>query len=88
MKPTRRSFLGGVAAASLPVATATAKPAPAQLSIDDFLSRASSSERVRYHANALTDALAELHPERSWRSHIDHEYFYALFVGDVRGDAV
>ncbi|MBM3091589.1 hypothetical protein GFB56_12260 [Ensifer sp. T173] len=88
MKSTRRSFLGGVAAASLPVATATANPAPAQLSIDDFLSQASSSERMRYHTNALMDALAEMHPERSWRSHVDHEYYYALIVGDVRGGTV
>ena len=80
---SRRGFLGAAAVASLPVAAA-ATPAPAEVSIDDFLARASASEKAWYHANALAEVMGEMHPDRAWRSHIDHGHGFCLVVGDER----
>jgi len=83
IQSTRRRFLGGIAIASLPVAAAAA-PEPVQQSaptIDDFLAKALPSERIRYHSNALVEAMAEMHPERvGWRVHTDHEHDFVLVV--------
>jgi hypothetical protein len=45
-----------------------------QISVDEFLSRALPAELVRYHSNALIEAMAEIHPhERGWRTEISHD---------------
>ncbi len=81
----RRSFLGGVAMVAIPSATVmiSAAPKASVPRVDDFLAKAMPSEKVRYHSNALAEALAEMHPNRTWRSHVDHEHCYSLIVGDV-----
>lgn len=84
MKTTRRTFLGGLAAASLPVGATVAQTDTAVVSIDDFLANATPAEIVRYHANALADAMAEMHPDHSWRSEVDHKHHFVLTVGDPK----
>ena len=85
MKTTRRTFLGGIAAASVPAsALAAAQSTPTQPSIDAILADASAAERAQYHANALTKVMAELRPDRSWRAEIVPEYCFALIVGDEK----
>jgi hypothetical protein len=66
----RRHFLGSVTAAAIPAAATVAKATPA--------------ERARFHAKALAEAMAEIHPERSWRHAIDHKNEFVLVVGDKR----
>lgn len=78
MSPTRRSFMGGVAAVSLPVTAAVASPAPAGPSIDAFLAKALPSEKARYHANALAEAMNELSPGGEFIARIDREACFAL----------
>lgn len=81
MKTTRRTFLGGLAATSLP-ASVVAAAEPVTLSIDAFLARATTAELVRYHANALAEAMAEMHPAQAgWRIQIDHECKFAMIAG-------
>lgn len=80
----RRTILKGslVLAATSHTAVATAETsAPATVSIDEFLAKALPSERVRYHSNALVEAMAELHPDKAgWRVHTDHEHAFVLVV--------
>ncbi len=83
----RRPILkGGLAlAATRHTAVAPADTTSAvTVSIDDFLSRASAMEKARYHDNALAEVMGEMHPEASWRSHINHEHNFCLIVGDER----
>ncbi|CAK7257261.1 MULTISPECIES: hypothetical protein [unclassified Shinella] len=78
---TRRKALGLMAAISVPPAAVVAAAAtePKTPSIDEFLAKALPSEKVRYHSNALLDAMAEMHPDQAgWRVQIDHEYTFAI----------
>lgn len=86
MKTTRRTFLGGIAAASIPssAAVAIAAAKPASPSVDQFLALATPAERARYHMNALTEVMAEMHPDRSWRNAMDGTHKFVLVVGDHR----
>lgn len=79
---SRRGFLGGVALAAVPSVAVAVDVATPKVSIDDFLSKATRSPSAWYHANALAEVMGEMHPEKSWRSHIDHHYAYCLIVGD------
>jgi hypothetical protein len=79
---SHRGFLGGVAMTAIPSAAVAATVNPTVVSIDDFLARASASEKAWYHANALAEVMSEMHPERSWRSHINHHSHFAMVVGD------
>ncbi len=81
---TRRSILGGVALAAIPVATNAKAATP---SIDDFLARASNAEKAWYHANSLAEIMEQMHPDHSFRSHINHEHQLALIIGDRRAKA-
>jgi hypothetical protein len=67
---SRRGFLGVMTAAAIPVSATAAEATPA--------------DRARFHAKALTDAMAEMHPEMSWRHAIDHKLQFVLVVGDER----
>ncbi|MGO6740488.1 hypothetical protein ACC732_28410 [Rhizobium ruizarguesonis] len=69
----RRTFLGGVAAAAVPV-TVAAVP----------MKEMTAMERAEFHANALCDAMAELTPDRKWRKAIDSKHSFVLVVGDAR----
>ena len=83
MNTTRRTFLGGIAAASVPAsAVAAVQGGPSQPNIDAFLASATAAERAEFHANALVKAMAEIRPDRSWRSKIVPEYCFAIVVGD------
>ena len=83
---TRRKALGLLVAASVPPTAVIAVDSmePARPSIDDFLATASPSERASYHAKALAEVMAEMHPDHSWRSEIDHKNHFVLTVGDPR----
>ncbi|CDZ60487.1 Hypothetical protein NGAL_HAMBI2605_10490 [Neorhizobium galegae bv. orientalis] len=81
MRSTRRTFLGGIAVASLPVASVAAA-APVTPSIDEFLAKANPAEKARYHANALAEAMNE-HRPGAYRTSIDHEYGFAIVVDDA-----
>lgn len=78
MKSTRRFFLAGAAAASLPVATAAANPVSSSPSIDEFLAKALPSEKALYHAKALAEAMNELSPGGEFIARIDREACFAL----------
>ena len=88
MTTTRRTFLGGIAAVSIPpAAMAVAAAEPETPPVDQFLAVATAAERARYHADALKEAMAEIHPDRSWRSVIDDKHQFVLTIGDPRPDA-
>lgn len=88
MTTTRRTFLGGIAAVSIPpAATVVAAAEPETPPVDHFLAVATPAERARYHADALKEAMAEIHPDRSWRSVIDDKHQFVLTIGDPRPDA-
>ena len=87
MNTTRRTFLGGIAAVSIPPAVAVAAAEPETPSVDQFLAVATPAERARYHADALKEAMAEIHPDRSWRSVIDDKHHFVLTIGDPCRDA-
>ncbi|KQV39197.1 hypothetical protein ASE37_21870 [Rhizobium sp. Root268] len=71
MLTTRRTFLGGMAAASVPVAILSA-PEPVM----------TPHERADFHAKELAAAMAEISPNRKWRTAVDEKHFFALVVGD------
>ncbi|MBY5533020.1 hypothetical protein HFO58_07530 [Rhizobium leguminosarum] len=80
-KISRRTLLGAMTAA-IPAAAV-----PAVLKTFDwnaFFAEATPAELARFHANALTEAMATMHPERSWRHVIDHKVQFVLVVGDER----
>lgn len=80
----RRTILTGglVLAATSHTGLATADTSvAASVSIDEFLAKALPSERIRYHSNALVEAMAELHSDKvGWRVHTDHEHAFVLVV--------
>lgn len=82
----RRTLLKGgiVLAVTGHTAAASGETNPAAVSIDDFLAKATAAERARYHANGLMGAMAEMHPDRSWRSEICHKHHFVLTVGDPK----
>jgi hypothetical protein len=82
----RRTILKGgiVLAVTGHTAVASDETSPAAVSIDDFLDSATPAERARYHANGLMEAMAEMHPDRSWRSEICHKHRFVLTVGDPK----
>jgi len=61
--PSRRSFLGGVAAASLPIAAvaATIEPQAIPDSLEAQLARMTAAERKHYHAGQLALTMAEMY---------------------------
>ncbi|PCK81213.1 hypothetical protein [Rhizobium sophoriradicis] len=81
-KISRRSLLGAIAA--IPAA-ATATPArEMKFDWNAFFEQATPAELARFHANALTEVMANIHPELSWRHVIDHQTRFVLVVGDER----
>ncbi|MCC2612649.1 hypothetical protein [Neorhizobium petrolearium] len=84
-KITRRLFVGGAAAASLPVAAAAKAVMPQEpMTVDAFLKIATPAELVLYHSNALMDAMAAMHPEQEgWKVHVDHDYHFVLISGQL-----
>lgn len=78
----RRGFLGIMAAAAVP-ATAVVAEARA-FDWNSFFEGATPAELARFHANALSEAMAKMHPELSWRHVIDHDVRFVLVVGDER----
>ncbi|WP_434732880.1 hypothetical protein NL154_14990 [Rhizobium sp. YTUHZ044] len=80
-KLSRRKLLGAVAAA---IPAAAAPTAVKTFDWNAFFAEASPAELARFHANALTEAMAKMHPELSWRHVIDHKVRFVLVVGDER----
>jgi len=68
MNISRRNLLGGMTAAVMPATAIVTLSTP--------------EERAAFHAKALADAMAEIHPDRSWRHAIDHKNEFVLVVGD------
>lgn len=83
----RRSFMKGVVIAAATPAVASSPAAASTPSIDDFLTKASNAEKAWYHANALAEIMGQMHPDHSFRSHINHEHQLALIIGDRRAKA-
>ncbi|MBY5440486.1 hypothetical protein HFO95_27925 [Rhizobium leguminosarum] len=78
---SRRTLLGAITA----VIPAAAAPAVANtFNWNAFFAEATPAELARFHANALAEAMAKIHPELSWRHAIDHKNEFALIVGDKR----
>lgn len=90
---TRRRVLLGLGAATATAAVLAAsdatksEAAEAKISIDDFLARASASERARYHAAELAEAMNVLDPARAYWSKIDIDHGVALVVGEACSSA-
>ncbi|MCH4546860.1 hypothetical protein MK632_13855 [Rhizobium changzhiense] len=85
-KISRRTLLGAMTAA-IPAATISATADPVSVKTFDwnaFFAEATPAELARLHANALTEAMATMHPELSWRHVIDHQVQFVLVVGDER----
>lgn len=80
-KLSRRTLLGAITAA-IPAAAAPA--AVKTFDWNAFFAEASPAELACFHANALTEAMATMHPELSWRHVIDHKVRFVLVVGDDR----
>lgn len=79
----RRTILkGGLVLAATAHTAINPDYQPAVMSIDDFLSKATPDERVKFFSDGLTQAMAEIHPSRVWRSAVDHDGFFSLVVGD------
>lgn len=78
---SRRRLFAGLSVVAIPAAAAAELPRRGS-GIDDFLASALPSEKARYHANALAEAMTEMHPDKVWRSHIDHDRAFCLVVGD------
>ncbi len=79
----RRDILKGglFFAAAASALSSQAKPINSTATVDDFLAKALPSERVRYHSNALMEAMAEMHPTREgWRAEVDYDAGFALIV--------
>jgi hypothetical protein len=78
---SRRTLLGAITAA-IPAA---AVPAVANtFNWNDFYAEATRAELARFHANALTEAMATRYPELSWRHVVDDKVQFVLVVGDER----
>lgn len=80
-KISRRALLGAMTAA-IPASSVTSGVKSFEWSA--FFAEATPAELARFHANALADAMARMHPERSWRHAIDHKNEFVLVVGDKR----
>lgn len=85
----RRTVLKGgfvlAATAHTAVASGEVEKAGAGVSIDQFLKIATPAEIVRYHANALADAMAIMHPDQAgWRVQIEHQHRFAIVAGTRR----
>lgn len=86
----RRAVLkaGLVLAASSHTAVATAETSPvAHITVDAFLIKATAAERVRYHANALAEAMNEIHPGQ-YVVTVDHDVRPAMVFDRNGGKAV
>lgn len=80
-KISRRTLLGALTAA-IPAAAAPA--VTNTFNWNAFFAEATPAELARFHANALAEAMATMHPELSWRHVIDHKVQFVLVVGDER----
>ena len=81
---SRRGFLGAMTAAAIPATAVVAEAQAKAFDWDAFFAEATPAELARFHANALAEAMATMHPELSWRHVIDHETRFVLVVGDER----
>ncbi|ACS60063.1 MULTISPECIES: hypothetical protein [Rhizobium] len=80
-KLSRRTLLGAVTA----IIPAAATPAKMKaFDWDAFFAEATPAQLASFHAKALTEAMAKLHPGLSWRHVIDHKVQFVLVVGDER----
>lgn len=87
---TRRLLLGGAAAVPAAAvagpAAASAADKAAEPTLEQILASASPEDRARYHANALTDAMAELRPDQYWCNHVQVDEAFCLIIGHKRAD--
>ncbi|WP_064828611.1 hypothetical protein [Rhizobium phaseoli] len=79
---SRRGFLGVMTMAAIPATAVEAKAE--EFDWNRFFADATPAEIARFHASALTEIMAEMHPELSWRHVIDHQVRFVLVVGDER----
>lgn len=85
-KISRRTLLVAMTA-TIPAAAVSAGAASREAKTFDwnaFFAEATPAELAVFHANALTEAMATMHPELSWRHVIDHKVRFVLVVGDDR----
>ncbi|MBY3445533.1 hypothetical protein [Rhizobium laguerreae] len=80
-KISRRTLLGAMTAA---IPAAAVPGVSKTFDWNAFFAKATPEELARFHANALAEAMAKIHPELSWRHAIDHKNEFALIVGDKR----
>jgi len=78
----RRSFLGGLAAAAIPATAVVAEVN--SFDWNAFMAESTPEQLASFYSNGLTETMAKLHPDRSWRCAIDHKNQFVLVVGDKR----
>lgn len=81
----RRTVLkGGLVFAATSHAAVLAPEMAKAPSVDEFLKVALPSEIIRYHTNALMEAMAAAHPEKAWASFTELDLSQVLIVGRDR----
>lgn len=83
---TRRAVLGGFAMVAIPTGVAAAIEPSAEPAFDlqHWLETADPLQVAQYHAARLAAVMNEIDPKRAYRSCINHEFGFALIVGDDR----
>lgn len=79
----RRTVLkGGIILAATSHVVASPPDAPIEsISVDEFLKVATPAEIVRYHTNSLMEAMALMHPDKSWAAFTELDMSQILVVG-------
>lgn len=85
---SRRGFLGVMTMAAIPATDVVVEAKAEEFDWNRFFADAIPAEIARFHANALTEIMAEMHPELSWRHVVDHKTRFVLVVGDSRPASV
>jgi hypothetical protein len=82
----RRTFLkGAVIAASAPAAALAPEiPAIREIDINKFLAKATPAEIIRYHSNALMEALSIQRPDLHWATLMGIDLDHVLVVDKAR----
>lgn len=81
MKTTRRTFLGGMAAASVPVAAVAEEP---KFDLQNWLDTADPQVVADYHAGQLCKAMDKVSPWKKFRFNINTDLGFAFVVGDEK----
>lgn len=82
----RRTVLKGglVLAVTSHAAASSLELQSVSASLDEFLNMATPAEVIRYHTNALMEALAAAHPDKAWAAFTELNLSKVFVVGKDR----